>query len=108
MPPKYVKWKREAALFLRAPKDWDPEGTFTLRCLFVFPMTGKPLVRSKRPRRIKATLPDIDNLFKSVMDAGEGELWSNDGKIASIVGRKVYGAQGEEPHVWVTVERMDV
>ena len=38
--------------------------------------------------------PDIDNLFKFILDAFNGVLWEDDRYISTIYGRKVWSEQG--------------
>lgn len=41
--------------------------------------------------RHKPTKPDIDNLIKLVLDAGNGTLWHDDNQVSSLVAEKVFG-----------------
>ncbi len=107
-PTKYRKWKDSARVVMRyAARRWSREGPFRVDCEFVFPMRGKPLKRSKRPRARKHTLPDGDNLEKAVFDSGNGILWRDDGQICAWSGSKWFAAQGEESHVRVQIWRLD-
>lgn len=46
---------------------------------------------------------DWDNLAKAVGDAGNGVLWLDDAQVWRGTVARVYGAQGEAPHVRVRV-----
>jgi Holliday junction resolvase RusA-like endonuclease len=60
--------------------------------------------RAPVPRARKGTNPDYDNIAKAVGDAGNGLLWKDDGQIAVALIEKWWGAQGETPGVYVTVD----
>lgn len=50
--------------------------------------------------------PDIDNLEKAVLDAVEGFLWENDGRVASKYSLKTYVQKESSPRIEVHVRRM--
>lgn len=64
----------------------------------------------KKPRRTKFALPgvkpDIDKLERSILDAMEGTIYTNDSRVVFSVNRKSY-AGDDGPGVRVTVWRMD-
>lgn len=52
---------------------------------------------ARPPHPIK---PDLDNLTKLVLDAGNGTLWNDDAQIVSLAAHKSYAAEAE---TWLTV-----
>mgnify|MGYP000888725373 CR=1 FL=1 len=61
------------------------------------------LLRPKsKPKRVKypATKPDLDNLIKSVKDALEGIIYTNDSRIVDEVIKKRYG---DPPRVEIVI-----
>lgn len=46
---------------------------------------------------------DVDNLTKTVLDAGNKLLWSDDRRVDEIVARKRHAAKGEQPSTRVVV-----
>ncbi len=71
--------------------------------IFVFPRTGsipKKLGTGRQPHTSK---PDRDNLMKSLQDALEGLLFTNDSKICDGRIQKVKAAVDEQPHVEMRV-----
>lgn len=74
-----------------------------IEAVFACP-TGEYRKREPRPRRwsTRATA-DADNVAKAVLDAGNGVLWIDDRQVASLLVRKIIGAQEEPPRVEVTV-----
>ena len=58
--------------------------------------TGKYSGQLKDNAPIEHTIkPDIDNLLKFVMDAGNGVLWNDDRQIHQVQMKKVYGPEPE-------------
>lgn len=65
------------------------------------------LLRPKsKPKKVKYpdTKPDLDNLVKSVKDALEGIIYTNDSRIVEEVVRKRYD---DPPRVEITVRQAD-
>lgn len=54
-------------------------------------------------RRWKDTRPDIENIAKAALDAGNGVLWNDDGQVARLLIHKIEGAQNESAAVVVEV-----
>ena len=76
------------------------EGALKIEFTFVFP---RPKSMSKRNpgRQPKTTRPDTDNLIKSISDALNGRLYTDDAQLIDVRGRKFYAAIGEDPHIQV-------
>ena len=62
--------------------------------------------RKPMPAEWCPTLPDCDNLIKSVADALTGIVWEDDGCIAELHCRKMYVAGGESPRTEVVVTEL--
>lgn len=50
----------------------------------------------KNAQKYKTSRPDIDNLLKSVMDAGNEILWKDDAQIVEATVRKFYSEEDRE------------
>lgn len=76
-----------------------------LRAAFVFVMPRPKLAKKFGTGRLPhAKAPDRDNLMKSLQDALNGLLWSDDRQIFAGHVEKWVAAADEQPHVEVTVE----
>ena len=77
-----------------------------LRCDMTFVLPRPKALTKKRgdnPRAWAPKKPDVDNLFKSVADALNGQLWADDSQIVSASIRKVFAAADEQPQTIVEV-----
>lgn len=112
-PERSRLWKHHARGYIReAMKDAAPLlGPLELSVLFVFSCPAshcaKPTKRNPEPaptpRRWRESRPDIDNLTKAVMDASNGLIFEDDCQIVRLDARKVWGRQGEDAGVYMTV-----
>jgi len=64
--------------------------------------------RHPRTRRWKGTKPDVDNILKAVMDAGNGIVWLDDVQIASVTLDRMIEEQGAAPSTEVTVRGLEL
>jgi Holliday junction resolvase RusA-like endonuclease len=109
-PAKSRSWKGAAGVWMReaagpgVPFPLMPV-TLTVDAYFRRPKLAKKVGAERLPR---ASRPDADNLGKSVMDAGNGILWTDDAQIVSLTVRKWYAAQGESPRVEIVVQLVEV
>jgi Holliday junction resolvase RusA-like endonuclease len=62
--------------------------------------------REPRQSREHTGRPDVDNLLKAALDAGNGVLWMDDSQVSEAVVRKVVGAQEQPPLVVLTLRAM--
>ena len=60
-------------------------------------------IRTPTPMRWHSKKPDIDNLWKAVLDAASGVLWQDDRQIVAGKTAKVIAAQGDGGMTIVTV-----
>ena len=99
MPTKYQKWKSAAAFEFKRQTEQEPfDGPVKIKITFIY-KRPKNLLRKKDPphRLPKATLPDIDNLAKSCLDAlQDAGVLENDSTVVSLILHKYYGAVGPD------------
>lgn len=117
-PERSRKWKAHAKKYIEAAvyPAGPLEGPLELDVLFVFasPASHHPKATKANPtpaplpRRWRGSRPDADNLVKAAMDASNGILFKDDCQVVSITARKVWGAQGEAPGVYLTVRPVEV
>ena len=51
----------------------------------------------------KITKPDIDNLIKAILDAGNGVLWHDDNQVVSVNAAKRY-SENTPPRAYTRIE----
>lgn len=84
------------------------EGPLRVDCVFVLPRPlNKRWKTRAMPRYHHTGRKDLDNLAKSIYDALTGTLWFDDGQIAKANCVKVVASGDEQPHVEITVFRLD-
>jgi Holliday junction resolvase RusA-like endonuclease len=79
-------------------------GPLRMDLVFVFPRPKSVPKKLGSGRQWHTVKPDRDNLQKSVQDALNGLLYRDDSQICDGVVLKFRAAEGEQPHVEVTVE----
>lgn len=90
---KYANFKRRISWWMKANKIRSAETGQLVSLNMVF-MMGPPAKSNKAvigDPHLKT--PDIDNLAKGVMDAGQGILWADDKQIASLSVSKMYSKE---------------
>jgi len=75
--------------FVAIPKSWSK----------------KKRVAAARGELRPATVPDVDNYAKMVMDALEGTAWNNDSRVVDLIARKYYA---ENPRLEIEFWRWTV
>ena len=84
------------------------EGALRVDAVFVLPRPQNRRWKTREmPRYFHTGKKDIDNLQKSLWDALTGILWFDDGQIAASDTVKVVAAGDEQPHVEITVFRLE-
>ena len=61
--------------------------------------------RKRKPvkRTMKTSKPDVDNITKIVLDAGNGILWKDDAQVVQCSCAKYTGAQNEKPYMLIRI-----
>lgn len=99
-PARTATAERAIKLLLLAKKAKQYPPGMPLRVVVGFRM---PRPRAAAGRQWAAVRPDLDQLLKLVLDAGNGILWDDDGQVAAIVASKTYVAAGADPAILLTV-----
>jgi Holliday junction resolvase RusA-like endonuclease len=76
----------------------------TVLVRFVFPRPAKVPKKAGTERMPHLGKPDVDNLFKSLADALNGQLWVDDSRVYQASLNKFKAAVGEQPHTEVVVK----
>ena len=96
MPKKYTEWKKAAVAQLHQQHQGMEKIDQVVHIKIDFICKRpKSLMRKKDPAGLipKGTLPDIDNLAKSVLDAlQDAQIIQNDSLVASLTIAKYYAA----------------
>jgi Holliday junction resolvase RusA-like endonuclease len=71
---------------------------------FVFPRPASVPKKAGTERMPHLGRPDVDNLFKSLADALNGQLWLDDSRVYQANLNKFKAAAGEQPHTEVLVK----
>jgi Holliday junction resolvase RusA-like endonuclease len=71
---------------------------------FVFPRPASVPKKAGTERMPHLGKPDVDNLFKSLADALNGQLWVDDSRVYQASLNKFKAAVGEQPHTEVVVK----
>lgn len=93
----------KATCRMAASQAWNGaplDGPLSMELTFVFPA-------KRKFRCVKPTKPDLDNLAKSLADSLNELLYKDDGQIVSLLVKKYYGGQDEQPHVDVKIDSMN-
>ncbi len=105
-PARSRSWKGAAQVHLLQAMDGRPlmTGPLAVEMLAVFALPKGQERRQGVPRRWHAKRGgDVDNLAKALLDAATGVVWADDSQVAELLVRKVVGAQGEAPAVYLAV-----
>ena len=76
----------------------------TVLVRFVFPRPASVRKKDGAERMPHLGRPDVDNLFKSLADALNGQLWVDDSRVYQASLNKFKAAAGEQPHTEVVVK----
>jgi Holliday junction resolvase RusA-like endonuclease len=107
-PPKSRSWKALVADFAeKAMKDQGitkpMEGPLMVKIRFGFPLPKSQYRKNPKPMMWHMKRPDLDNLYKGVIDAMEGIVYPRDSEIVKVIMDKVIVPQGEAPYVNLAV-----
>lgn len=82
-------------------------GPLRVDLVFVFPRQKAKVWKSRpMPRYPHTGKPDRDNLMKSLQDALNGLVWTDDAIICAGDTQKWHAAGDEQPHVEVRIEKI--
>lgn len=103
MPSDYMKHKKE--LQKQMPK-LLLDGPLIILIEFHFPILKSWSKKKQQTMagKYKTTKPDVDNLIKTILDAGNNHLWVDDNIIADARGIKTYSF---EPRVIIHIEKVE-
>jgi len=83
-------------------KDKPLSGLVALSLVFIFPRPKSwPKSRKQLYHRSR---PDVDNLQKFILDAGNNILWNDDCQIVNITASKLYGPEPKTIMIITEVE----
>jgi Holliday junction resolvase RusA-like endonuclease len=107
-PPKSRSWKALVADFAeKAMRDQGitkpMEGPLMVKIRFGFPLPKSQYRKNPKPMMWHMKRPDLDNLYKGVIDAMEGIVYPRDSEIVKVIMDKVIVPQGEAPYVNLAV-----
>lgn len=74
-----------------------------IECRFPPPTSYSKKKREALIGKPKETKPDIDNILKFILDAGNGLLWKDDKQIAVVAIAKIYGLK---PQVKLSIKEL--
>ena len=85
----------------------DPENVEALKYLFDRLVKVRVQFVCTRPptTKLEVPAPDLDNMIKAVLDAGNGVLWADDRQITDIVASKRWAQVNWPPYIFVEVEQ---
>lgn len=103
MSSDYMKHKKE--LQKQMPK-LLLDGPLVILIEFHFPMLKSWSKKKQQAMagKHKITKPDVDNLIKTILDAGNDHLWVDDNIVADARGVKTYSF---EPRVIIHIEKVE-
>lgn len=83
------------------------EGAVSIYADFYFPRPKNRIWKKKpMPREWKTTRPDIDNLFKSLLDGLNGIAFRDDAQIVEVRVKKFICSGDDVPHTEVEIKDM--
>ncbi len=113
-PKKSRTWKNAAEAIMRREIDAvypgfaDVPRMIAVDIMFVFPLPKSRERKRNRPSwEYRYQRPDLDNLVKAVLDAGNGVLWIDDGNVVSLQADKITARQGIAPKTVIVVHELD-
>ncbi len=104
-PRKTVLAKRVASLYMQNEFDRKKPYFQPIKVCMTFVFKRLKTTKSKE-RTWKSVKPDIDNLAKLYLDAGNGILWKDDNIICELNLKKFIAGENEKPHVEITIETL--
>lgn len=91
-PKEYTDGKRAMSEYMRAACAAPLEGPLVVEMTFARAPAKSNARKCKEGELYPDTRrPDVDNLMKAVLDAGNGILWMDDSQVVRVVASKVVG-----------------
>ena len=109
--PETVAWQQqirhEAATMRAESADLPTTHPVSLTLVFTLPRRKSAPKRIARRRQLAAVRPDLDKLCRAVMDALEGEIYVDDGRVTDLVSRKRVAFAADKPGVFIIAQIED-
>ena len=83
------------------------EGPLMVKIRFGFPLPKSQHRKTPKPMMWHMKRPDLDNLYKGVIDAMEGIVYHRDSEIVKVIMDKVIVPQGDAPYVNLAVMKVE-
>mgnify|MGYP003987240795 FL=1 len=111
-PPKSRSWKAFVADYAeramkKAGLETPMDGPIIVRIRFGFPLPKSQHRKTPKPMMWHMKRPDLDNLYKGVIDAMEGIVYHRDSEIVKVIMDKVIVPQGDAPYVNALIEKVE-
>lgn len=87
--------------------DTPLDGPLMVKIRFGFPLPKSQHRKNPKPMMWHMKRPDLDNLYKGVIDAMEGIVYHRDSEIVKVLMDKVIVPQGEAPYVNLAVVKVE-
>jgi crossover junction endodeoxyribonuclease RusA len=79
------------------------DGPIRIRVEFVF---RRPASVKRKSRPLPSTRPDIDKLLRTIMDALQGVVYTEDSRVVEVAARKVYDDVGVRQGATIHIEEI--
>ena len=108
-PPKSRSWKAFVADYAetamkKAGIEAPIDGPLLVKVRFAFPLPKSQYRKKTKPASWHMKRPDLDNLYKGLIDGMEGIVYHRDAEIVKVVMDKIIVEQGKAPYVNVSIE----
>lgn len=111
-PPKSRSWKAFVADYAeRAMKqaglETPMDGPLIVKVRFAFPLPKSQHRKKIKPATWHMKRPDLDNLYKGLIDGMEGIVYHRDSEIVKVIMDKIIVEQGKAPYVNVSIATIE-
>ena len=111
-PPKSRSWKAFVADYAEAAMkkagiEAPIDGPLLVKVRFAFPLPKSQYRKKVKPASWHMKRPDLDNLYKGLIDGMEGIVYHRDAEIVKVVMDKIIVEQGKAPYVNVSIETIE-
>ena len=111
-PPKSRSWKAFVADYAetamkKAGIEAPIDGPLLVKVRFAFPLPKSQYRKKAKPASWHMKRPDLDNLYKGLIDGMEGIVYHRDAEIVKVVMDKIIVEQGKAPYVNVSIETIE-